>query len=97
MISEKLRYRAVYAERPECKHNAEGKALINIVVRKLVLLMRSLEVYGVMTREQVEDCVLNAIENAEFQYYGLGQYELMAVTDREIANDKGRKRNSKSL
>ena len=97
MISEKLKARLVYVERPESIFDAEGKALINKVVRKLVLLMGSLEVHGIMTREQIEDCVLTAFENAEYLYYGLGEHELMMIVDKEIANDKGRKRNRKSL
>lgn len=97
MISEKLKARLVYVERPESIFDAEGKALINKVVRKLVLLMRSLEVHGIMTREQIEDCVLTAFENAEYLYYGLGEHELMMIVDKEIANDKGRKRHRKSL
>ena len=97
MISEKLRFRLVYAERPRRRYDAEGKALIFKAVRKLVLLMRSLEVYEIMTREEIEDCVLTAFEKAEYLYYGLGEHELMVITDKEIANDKGRKRNSKSL
>lgn len=97
MISEKLKYRLVYVERPASRFDAEGKALINKAVRKLVLLMRSLEVHGLMTREQIENCVLEAFENAEYLYYGLGEHELMMIVDKEIANDKGRRRNSKSL
>lgn len=97
MISEKLKARLVYVERPESIFDAEGKALINKAVRKLVLLMRSLEVHGIMTREQIEDCVLTAFENAEYLYYGLGERELMMIVDKEIANDKGRKRHRKSL
>lgn len=101
MISEKLKERPVYKERWETdherKHDTQGKALINKEVRKLVLLMRSLEVHGLMTREQIENCVLEAFENAEYLYYGLGEHELMMIVDKEIANDKGRRRNSKSL
>lgn len=101
MISEKLKERPVYKERWETdherKHDTQGKALINKEVRKLVLLMRGLEVNGVMTREQIENCTLKAFEHAEYLYYGLGEHELMSVVEREIANDKGRRRNSKSL
>ena len=97
MISEKLKYRLVYVERPKEYHDKESKALINRLVRKLVLLMRSLEVHGVMTRGQIEDCVLTAFENAEYLYYGLGEHELMTIVDKEIANDKGRKKYRTSL
>ncbi len=101
MISEKLRVRVVYKDRfetdAERRHDAQGKALINRAVRKLVLLMRGLELHGVMTREQIENCVIRAFETAEYLYYGLSEHELMAVIDREVANDKGRKRSLKSL
>ncbi len=94
MISEKLRLRLVFANRPEQEYDKEGKALINRIVRKLVLLMKSLEAYDIMTREQIEDCVLSAFESAEYLYYALGEHELMLG---EIVNGKRHKRNSKSL
>lgn len=97
MISEKLKARVLYKDRwetdAERRHDAEGKALIHRAVRKLVLLMRSLEVHGIMTREQIENCVIHAFEQAEYLYYGLSEHELMMIVDKEIANDKGRKRN----
>lgn len=101
MVSEKLKLRIVYKDRwetdAERRHDTQGKALINRAVRRLVLLMRGLELHGVMTREQIENCVIHAFETAEYLYYGLSEHELMAVVDREVENDQRRKRNSKSL
>lgn len=101
MISEALRRRALYGARVgtahERLHNPEVKILINRAVRKVVMLMAALEKHGVMTREQIEDCVLREFEKAEYLYYGLQEHELMTAVDKEIKNDKRRKRNSKSL
>lgn len=101
MISERLRERPIYKDGnksdSDSRYDREGKALIDKEVRKLVLLMRGLEVNGVMNRDQIENCVLHAFEHAEYLYYGLGEHELMMVVDKEISNDKGRKRHRKSL
>ena len=101
MVSEKLKLRVVYKDRwetdAERRHDTQGKALINRAVRRLVLLMRGLELHGVMTPAQIENCVIHAFETAEYLYYGLSEHELMAVVDREVANDKGRNGNRKSL
>ena len=101
MISEDLRKRALFKARWETDHarihDPEAKALINRAVRKVVMLMAGLEAHGVMTREQIENCVIHEFEKAEHLYYGLQKHELMLAVDREVANDKGRKGNSKSV
>lgn len=100
MISEILKQKALLGDRAEAQERVrdpEAKALIRRAVRKLVMLMVALERYGALTRGQVEDCVLRELEYAEYLYYGLQEDELMLAVDKEIKNDKGRKRNRKSL
>lgn len=92
MIAEQLAKRTLYEWRADKKFDRDANAVIDKAVRRLVLVMRSLEVEGVMSREDIEDCIIRAMEKAEWLYYGLDELELMQIVDKEIANDNGRKK-----
>ena len=91
MVSVKLRQRILYSQKREAKIKAP--AVIDKAVRNLVLAMRIYETHGIMSREQVETCVIRAFENAEFMYYGLDKDSLMAIAEMEFGNDKARRVN----
>lgn len=97
MIAEQLAKRTLYEWREDKKFGRDAEAIIDKAVRKLVLVMRSMEVKGGMSRVDVEDCVIRAMEKAEWLYYGLNELELMSVIDKEIANDNGRKKHRESI
>ena len=97
MIAEQLAKRTLYEWRPDKKFDRDAEAVIDKAVRRLVLVMRSMEVKGGMSREDVEDFVIRAMEKAEWLYYGLDELELMSVIDKEIANDNGRKKHRESI
>lgn len=90
MISEKLEARVIYKRKHDKKFDPEVKAIIDKAVRKLVLVMRGLEVGGTMKREDIEDCVIRSFEQAEYLYYALDEHELLNVMEREIANEQFR-------
>ena len=97
MIAKQLAERTLYEWREDKKFDRDAEAVIDKAVRRLVLVMRSMEVKGGMSREDVEDCVIRAMEKAEWLYYGLDELELMSVIDKEIANDNGRKKHRESI
>ena len=97
MLSKKLKERPLYEWHGDKLFDMDAEAVIDKAVRKLVLVMRSMEVKGGMSREDVEDCVIRAMEKAEWLYYGLNELELMSVVDKEIANDAGRKKYRESI
>ena len=92
MISKKLKERPLYEWHEDKLFNKDAVAVIDKAARRLVLVMRSLEAEGVMTSEDIEDCVIRAMEKAEFLYYGMSKAELMQIVDKEINNDNGRKK-----
>ena len=91
MLSERLRQMPLFSKRCEARVNAP--TVIDRAVRNLVFAMRMYEVCGVMTREQVEKCVLREMERAEHLYYGLDRDTLMVIAEMERRNDEGRSRN----
>lgn len=91
MISERLNARGVYEERVKKAFDAEAFRVINAAVRKVVLVMASLEKHGVMSREDIEDAVIASFEQSEYLMYGLSEHELMKVVDWEINNDRARR------
>lgn len=97
MLSDRLRTKPLYKWVFEKKFNPTAKELILGAVTKLTLLMRMIEEAGIMSREDIEDCVICALEFKEAMYYGMDKESLEAVIDKEIANDKVRKGNIKSV
>ena len=88
MLSERLRQMPLFRKRSEAKANAP--VVIGNAVRNLVLAMRMYEVCGVMSREQIEKCVLRELERAEWMYYGLDGDSLKVLLEMEKRNEKGR-------
>lgn len=95
-LSGKLAERPLFNTRKK-SFDKDAQAVIDKAVRKLVMSMRAFELKGVMSREDIEECVLNSMENAEYLYYGLAEHELMQIIDMEINNDKRRKEYSTSI
>ena len=50
-----------------------------------------------MSRSEVEDLVIGALEKAEYLYYGLEEHELMEIAGKEKKNDIVRAKHSKSV
>ena len=96
-MAAELAKRTLYEWRPDKKFDKDAEAVIDKAVRKLALVMISLEVKNVMSPEDIEDCVINAMGKAEWLYRGLDEDELMLVIDKEIANDNARKRYRESI
>ena len=97
MLSERLATRTLYEWRPDKKFDREITDPINKAMRKLVLVMRLLEVRDGLNRTDVEDLVINALEKAEYLYYGLEEHELMQIAGKEKNNDIVREKHLKSL
>ena len=94
-ISEKLKQRMLFKKR--CELRADAPAFINESVRQLILCMRLHEVSGIMSREQLERCVMAAFEDAEAMYYGMDDESVMALARMEMKNAEGRARHNKGL
>lgn len=75
----------------------KAKALIDIQVRRLVMLMRSIELDGVMGFLDVENAVIDAFEKAENLYYGMSSEEFSQLVDKEVANEQTRRRSKSNL
>lgn len=70
----------------------KAKTLIDIQVRRLVMLMRSIELDGVMGFLDIENAVIDAFEKAERLYYGMPEEEFAQIIEREVSNGKARRR-----
>lgn len=98
MVHDRLQNRDVYKQAfddgskwyPDKRFNQDAKDIIDKCVRRLVLAIKSIEMDGVETREDIEDYVIRAFEQAEYLYYGLSELELMTILDMEKKNDKAR-------
>ena len=97
MLSERLANRTLYEWRPDKTFDREITDRVNKAMRKLVLVMRTLEVRDGMSRTDVEDLVINALEKAEYLYYGLEEHELMQIAGKEKNNDEVREKHLKSI
>lgn len=97
MLSERLANRTLYEWRPDKKFDREVTDPISKAMRKLVLVMRLLEVRDGMSRSDVEDLVINALEKAEYLYYGLEEHELMQIAGKEKNNDNVREKHLKNV
>ena len=69
-----------------------AKEYIDVQVRRLVMLMRSIELDGVMGFLDIENAVIDAFEKAERLYYGMPEEEFAQVIEREVSNGKARRR-----
>jgi hypothetical protein len=97
MLSERLANRTLYEWRPDKSFDRETIDAVNKAMRKLVLVMRLLEVRDGLSRTDVEDLVISALEKAEYLYYGLEEHELMQIAGKEKDNDNVREKHLKSL
>lgn len=97
MLSERLAKRTLYEWRPDKTFDREITDRVNKAMRKLVLVMRMLEVRDGLSRTDVEDLVINALEKAEYLYYGLEEHELMQIAGKEKNNDEVREKHLKSI
>lgn len=97
MLSERLAKRTLYEWRPDKQFDREITDRVNKAMRKLVLVMRMLEVRDGLSRTDVEDLVINALEKAEYLYYGLEEHELMQIAGKEKNNDEVREKHLKSI
>jgi len=92
MVHEMLDNRVIL-ERPfdyEC--DPAAKAIIDLYCRRLVMTMRSIELDGIMERSNIEKCVIACLTNAEALYYSLTKEEFESLLEREVANEKARRR-----
>jgi len=89
MVSKALGNKRLFAS-----PNKRAKALIDIQVRRLVMLMRSIELDGVMGRDDTELAVIDAFEKAERLYYGMSEDEFASIIDIERGNANARKSNN---
>ena len=97
MLSERLRGRELHEWRADIQADQKTVDVVNKAMRKLVLVMRLLEVRDGMSRSEVEDLVIGALEKAEYLYYGLEEHELMEIAGKEKRNDEVRAKHSKSV
>jgi hypothetical protein len=97
MLSERLKDRTLYEPRSEKAFDRATTDVINKAMRKLVLVMRLLEVRDGMSRSDVEDMVVSALEKAEYLYYGLEEHELLEIAGKEKANDERREKHIKRI
>ena len=75
----------------------KAKAMIDVQVRRLVMLMRSIELDGKMGWLNIEDAVLDAFEKAERLYYGMSEEDFAALVEREVVNEEARRRSKDNL
>lgn len=75
----------------------KAKAMIDIQVRRLVMLMRSIELDGVMGFLDIEMAVIDAFEKAEHLYYGMSKEEFARLVGKEVANEQARRRSKSNL
>ena len=92
MVHKLLENRIVF-EHP-FRYNSEpmAKALIDKLCRLLVMTMRSIELDGLMDWFDIEKCVIACMANAEYLYYGIEKEEFAQLVEREVANEKARRR-----
>lgn len=81
MISERLRNREVYSDRPL----KEAKWIIDELTKRLVLCIESMVRDGLCSQEEAEEMVLTSIERMELQFLALSDEELENYMRTEIA------------
>lgn len=84
------RYVLKYPLKVKC--DARAKEMIDAICRTLVMTMRSIEEDGLMSRFDIELLVINCLGNAEYLYYGIPKEEFEQIVEREVANEKARRR-----
>ena len=95
MVSDTLRNKRLHDidwEDEKKWFNAKATTMIDVQVRRLVMLMRSIELDGVMGFLDIENAVIQAFENAEHLYYGMSEDEFSELLGKEVANEKARSR-----
>ena len=81
MISERLRKREVYSDRPI----KEAKWIIDELTKQLVMCIESMVRDGVCTQEEAEEIVLTSMEKCERRLHALSDYGFDNYIRTEIA------------
>ena len=92
MVHKMLENRIVLEHPFKYKSDPTAKSMIDTLCRTLVMTMRSIEEDGLMERFDIEKCVISCLGNAEYLYYGIPKEEFAQIVDREVANEKARRR-----
>lgn len=88
MISERLRKREVYSNRPV----KEARWVIDELTKQLVMCIESMVRDGICTQEEAEEIVLSSMEKCERRLhalsdYGFENYIKTEIAKVELAND----------
>ena len=92
MVHKLLENRYVLKHPFEYKGDPTAKEMIDKLCRLLAMTMRSIELDGLMDWFDIEKCVITCLGNAEYLYYGIPEDEFRQILEREVANEKARRR-----
>ena len=81
MISERLRKREVYSERPI----KEARWIIDELTKQIVMCIESMVRDGICTQEEAEEMVLSSMEKCERRLHALSDYGFENYMRTEIA------------
>lgn len=81
MISERLRKREVYSNRPV----KEARWIIDELTKQLVMCIESMVRDGICTQEEAEEIVLSSMEKCERRLHALSDYGFDNYIKTEIA------------
>lgn len=81
MISERLRRREVYSDRPI----KEAKWIIDELTKQLVMCVESMVRDGICSQEEAEEIVLTSLEKCERRLHALSDYGFENYIKTEIA------------
>ena len=81
MISERLRRREVYSDRPI----REARWVIDELTKQLVMCVESMVRDGICTQEEAEEIVLSSMEKCERRLHALSDYGFENFMQTEIA------------
>jgi len=96
MVHDLLQNRVILERSFDYECDPTAKAFIDLHCRRLVMTMRCIELDGMMERSDIEKCVIACLTNAEALYYSLTKEEFGALLEREVANEKARRRSKNS-
>ena len=98
MVFKLLENRVVWKyDKVPYKANPRAKAMIDVQCRKLAMLMRSIELDGVMDRFDIECCVIDCLGNAEYLYYGIPEDEFASIVKMERGNENAREKHRERI
>lgn len=92
MVHKMLENRVVLEYPFKYKCDPTAKAMIDNLCRNLAMTMRCIELDGLMTQFDIEKMVVACLGNAEYLYYGIPVEEFEQIVEREVANEKARRR-----